>query len=131
MCCQQQTVIFSFNTRRMETLAERLRHERERLGWSQPELARRSGVKQSFIGALEARNQESSAWLPELAHALGVDTYWLKTGKGRRVAKELTADEALILAALPLISQDMREMWLEAARRAVARNAGKPPALCA
>jgi transcriptional regulator with XRE-family HTH domain len=131
MYCQQQTVIFSFDTRSMETLAERLRQERERLGWTQPELARRSGVKQSFIGALEARNQESSAWLPELAHALGVDTYWLKTGKGRRVAKELTADEALILAALPLISQDMREMWLETARRAVARNAGKPPALCA
>jgi transcriptional regulator with XRE-family HTH domain len=97
----------------METLAERLRQERERLGWSQTDLARRSGVKQSFIGALEARNQESSGWLPELAHALGVDTYWLKTGNGRRIAKELTADGALILAALPLVSPDMREMRLE------------------
>jgi transcriptional regulator with XRE-family HTH domain len=131
MYCQQQTVIFSPDTSSMETLAERLRQERERLGWSQTDLARRSGVKQSFIGALEARNQESSGWLPELAHALGVDTYWLKTGKGRRIAKELTADEALIIAALPLVSPDMREMWLESARRAVARNTGKPDALCA
>lgn len=131
MHCQQQTVIFSLDTLCMQTLADRLRQERERLGWSQTDLARRSGVKQSFIGALEARNQESSGWLPELAHAMGVDTYWLKTGKGRRVAKELTADEAVILAALPLISHDMREMWLEAARRAIARNEGKPEALCA
>lgn len=115
----------------MQTLAERLKTERERLGWSQPELARRAGVSQSFIGALEARNQKGSSWLPEIANALGVNAYWLKTGKGRRVLRELTDDEKTILAALPIISNDMREMWIETARRAISRQEGKDTALCA
>jgi len=111
----------------MDTLAARLKQERERLGWSQPDLARRSGVKQSFIGALEARAQESSGWLPELAHALGVDTYWLKTGRGRRVARELTRDEQLVLDALPLLDPAVREIWIQSARAALDRKSGNEP----
>ena len=64
----------------MKTLADRLRETRKAKGWSQPELARRAGIAQSFIGALESSSQDSSGWLPEIAHALGVDAYWLKTG---------------------------------------------------
>lgn len=83
----------------MDTLAKRLKHAREQLcGLSQPELARKSGVKQSFIGALEAENQQSSSWLPELAHALGVEAYWLKTGKGPMRISAAAQSTALIAA---------------------------------
>ncbi len=68
----------------MQKLKDRLKAEREALGWSQLELARAAKIRQSFIGALEAGNQKSSGYVPEIAHALGVDAYWLKTGKGHK-----------------------------------------------
>ena len=73
----------------METMSGRLKYARESLlGISQPELARRAGISQSFIGALESVNQQNSKYLPEIAHALGVSAYWLKTGKGKTPSKE-------------------------------------------
>lgn len=93
----------------MNTLAERMKAIRDQKGWSQTELARRSGVKQSFIGALEAKNQKTSGFLPELAHALGVDAYWLKTGKGKpqpwpstgEIAHPITVQEPAPVSYLP------------------------------
>lgn len=106
----------------MNDLAYRLKTEREAKGWSQPELSEKSHVKQSFIGALEARNQKNSSWLPELAHALGVDAYWLKTGRGKRTGcVTLTEDESLLLRALPLLDEDQRESWIDVAKKKVAR----------
>ena len=107
-----------------ETIADRMRKERKLLGWSQEDLAARIKIRQSFIGALEASNQESSKWIPEIANAFGVSAYWLKTGKGEReiASRQLTDDEETILAALPLISQDMRDSWIEAARKAIERH---------
>lgn len=65
------------------TLSKRLTAARKKRGWTQMQLVAASKVKQSFIGALEAGNQKSSSWLPEIAHALNVDAFWLKTGKGK------------------------------------------------
>lgn len=97
----------------MNDLAHRLKTEREAKGWTQPELAEKSRVKQSFIGALEARNQKNSSWLPELAYALGVDAYWLKTGKGARTGGvTLTEDESLLLRALPLLDPGTKRSWV-------------------
>lgn len=76
----------------MKTLAERLIAEREAKGWSQPKLAHAAGISQSFIGALETGRQQSSAWLPEIAYALGLHALWLKTGKGPKTF-QLTAEE--------------------------------------
>lgn len=102
----------------MKTLADRLKDERDALGWSQPELARRSGVKQSFIGALEAGNQKSSSWLPELAHALKVDAYWLKTGRGQRTGGvSLSSDEQTIIDAFRLFDEGRKDEWLYVANK--------------
>jgi len=68
----------------MCSIAKRIKVERERKRWTQQELAEKAGIRQSFIGALESNNQKGSSWLPEIAHALGVDAYWLKTGRGRK-----------------------------------------------
>lgn len=83
-----------------ETIADRMRSERDRLGWSQEDLAARIKIRQSFIGALEAESQKNSKWIPEIAHAFGVSAYWLKTGKGDRCAGLVYADP------LPSISSD-------------------------
>ena len=114
----------------MQTLAERLKQERTSQGWSQDDLAARAGVRQSFIGALEAGNQRSTGYLPEIANALGVDTYWLKTGKGRRRARELSDDEKLLIQALPLLDAAVRDIWIQSARSAVERSKGNGQ-LCA
>lgn len=104
---QQQAVTFLRQTVSMSKLAQRLKEEREKKGWSQQELAEKAGIRQSFIGALESKNQQSSGWLPEIAHALGVDAYWLKTGKGQR--SSISSDQGL-----DGLSPDIREqcVWL-------------------
>ena len=106
----------------MKTLADRLREERDARGWSQPELARQARVAQSFIGALEAGNQKSSGWLPEIAHALGVDAYWLKTGRGQRSpGAAFSQDEQAIIEGFRLLGEEMRESWLDQARKKIAQ----------
>lgn len=65
------------------TLAGRLVSEREKREWSQETLAKKAKIATSFIGALESGAQKSSGYLPEIAHALGIDCYWLKTGRGQ------------------------------------------------
>lgn len=108
----------------MNDLAYRLKSEREAKGWSQPELAAKSRVKQSFIGALEARNQQNSSWLPELAHALGVNAYWLKTGRGNRTGDEvkLSIEEQTIIDAFRMFGEEMRQSWLDVAHTRIEKE---------
>ena len=106
----------------MTLLKDRLRGERDRLGLSQEELAAKTKIRQSFIGALETGAQKSSGFLPEIAYALGVSAYWLKTGKGSRLGgRQLSEDEEALLNALPLLDADVRESWIELAKKKVAR----------
>lgn len=106
----------------MKTLADRLKEERDARGWTQPELANRAKIAQSFVGALEAGNQKSSGWLPEIAHALGVDAYWLKTGLGRRLpGAALSPDEQVIINGFRLLGDEMREAWLDQAQKKIAQ----------
>lgn len=108
----------------METLGERVIRLREARGWNQSALAKESGIGQSTVAGIEggSRNKAPSS-LIEIAHALGVDAYWLKTGLGKQKPDiQLSADESLLLRALPLISDEMRELWINAAQKAVDRD---------
>lgn len=104
----------------METLATRIRAERKRLKLTQEQLAKKvdpdSG--QSLISNLERGVYLSSPFLPEIAHVIGVDAYWLKTGKGSRqgASRALSADEQLLIEALPHLNPVVKEMWLNSAR---------------
>lgn len=87
----------------MKTLAERLQETREEKELSQQELAARVKISQSFIGALETGRQKTSKWLPEIALALGVNPFWLKTGKGKREA-DASAQQGLYVTDPQLIA---------------------------
>lgn len=120
MYCQQYpNCLFNHNPV-MSALSDRLRAERERKGWSQDDLAREAKIRQSFIGALESKGQKTSGYLPEIAHALGVDAYWLKTGKGNKHgAGCLDENQKLLLEAFPLLDDGVKDIWLNSARAAL------------
>lgn len=67
----------------MNSVGERLKWARERLGIGQTELAKRAGLKnQSIVGSLESGHRKNSSHVPALADALGINPKWLSTGKG-------------------------------------------------
>lgn len=57
----------------MTTLSEIVRRERERLGWSQSELARRVGVSPQSIQQLESGNVVRPRYIHALSRVFGVD----------------------------------------------------------
>ncbi len=88
----------------MDTLAERLKTEREERGLTQAALAKQVGrlKHQSLIANLEAGTYKSSPFLPEIAFALGLQAMWLKTGRGPKYIDRRyeTADAAPHVADL-------------------------------
>jgi len=122
---QHLSVDVVHNNPDMGTLASRLKAERERHKLTQDQLAKKVDPtkKQSLIANIEAGTYDSSTYLPEIAHILRVDAFWLKTGRGSKhgPGQPLSDDQQLILDALPMISEDMRESWLDAARKALTK----------
>lgn len=112
------------HSRDMETIGERVKRIRATKGWSQADLVRNSKLPQSTVASIEndSRTKESSA-LIDVAHALGVDAYYLKTGLGEaRQKKQLSLDEETILAGFSLLDPETREDWLNSAKRRIARH---------
>lgn len=65
------------------SVGKRLEEARVRKGWSQGELSRRSGVRQSLISQLEAginRNTKLDTAV-KLITVLQISLYWLATGE--------------------------------------------------
>lgn len=102
----------------MNTFSERLKSARDDAGITQEQLAERIKKGQSLIGNLESKARSSSSYIPEIAHALGVDAYWLKTGKGERSgsSRALSKDEQVLIDAFPHLEPGVREIWLSSAR---------------
>lgn len=57
--------------------------------------------------------------LVELAEVSGLSARWIINGKGPK--NGLSKDAKVIVEALPLISGDMRESWLDASMKAIAK----------
>ena len=72
----------------MDSLAKRLKSERERQGLSQPQLAARAGhgVKQQTIGQIEHGQIQRPRALIYIADALNVSARWLLEGGPRKAA---------------------------------------------
>lgn len=66
----------------MEELKDRLRIVRESRGWSQSELARRSGVKAQTIQAIEIGKTRKPSNIVAISDALGVRAEYLMGAKG-------------------------------------------------
>lgn len=110
----------------MTTFSKRLKAAREAKGLTQGELAKAIGKPkgQSLIGNLESGGRNSTTFIPEIANALGVSAYWLKTGKGQRdvSATPLSKDQETILQAFDLFGQELKQNWLSAAQAKVAEH---------
>jgi transcriptional regulator with XRE-family HTH domain len=91
-------------------LGERLREVRERRGWSQHELARRSGVRQALISALETGKQTDTAAsvLRRLARTLGVSMDYLvgTFDPNRSPAGQPSVDGATVLPVAHLLCKE-------------------------
>lgn len=109
----------------METkLKDRVKAEREARGLTQDQLAKMIDKRkgQSFIGNIESGARAGTTFIAEIAHALGVSAYWLKTGKGERTVsgRILSDDEQLLIDAFPHLDAGVREIWLTSARTRLA-----------
>lgn len=106
----------------METLGERVARVRGDLGLTQTALAQRIGKRQSVISGIETGARGTRPDIIELAHALGVDAYWLKTGKGHKqgAGRALTPDQQAIIDAWPLLDTDILDSWVGVARKKLA-----------
>lgn len=65
----------------MARLAENLRRHRQQRGWSQREVARRSGLSLSTVQGAEGTAQTTVGTVELLARALGVTPAWLAWGE--------------------------------------------------
>ncbi|MGI9212960.1 MAG: XRE family transcriptional regulator [Methylococcaceae bacterium] len=66
----------------METLADRIKEEMRRCGFTQQQLADKAKMAQASINKLTSGKAKESRKMPRIAAALGVNTDWLATGKG-------------------------------------------------
>jgi SOS-response transcriptional repressor LexA len=62
-------------------LKDRLKDSRKKTGKTQAEVAEAVGMSQPAYQGLESGKNQKSAFLPMIAKYLGVDGYWLTTGK--------------------------------------------------
>lgn len=80
----------------MNSFAERLREERQRVGLNQTDFAEAGGVKRDAQQNYENGSRRPDSSYLEAVAALGVDVTYILTGK--RNASQLSADEEVLLA---------------------------------
>lgn len=87
-----------------ESLAARLKSARKAAGITQEQLAKLSGIAQSDISKIERGSTLNPAGLVELAIALKVDPFWLKTGEGLPSSSLENTTSVTNRGSVPLIS---------------------------
>lgn len=98
--CETPNRIFgrlrAMNSRRFNSLAERLKHRMDKLGIGQSELARRTNSKQQTIGSILKGKSKIPRILLELADALETTPEWLKDERGPEVNHDLATRRIVI-----------------------------------
>lgn len=106
------------------TYGERLLWARLRAEITQPELSKRTGVKQVSISKIERGGQGSSSFDSILAYHLGVSAYWLSTGDGDPDDGVFTKEDRRLIEAYKLSTGDNRQMFEFLKKQALT---GAPP----
>ena len=75
-------------TKNRSDFGSRLHIARKHAGLTQVQLAKDTGMSQSAIGEMELVGQ-GSAYTAQIARRCGVDPYWLATGEGEMVTKNV------------------------------------------
>lgn len=81
----------------VETLGQRLKRLRNAIGLTQGDLAKKAGCGQSTISGLENDTRPKRPDLIEIAHVLGVDAYYLRTGVATIIAGDRRINEVVDL----------------------------------
>jgi len=89
--CSTNTFVLGWQTM-VNSYGDRLRAARKQKKFSQPKLAKISGVGQGTISKIERGDQDSSVYDVELAFALDVHPMWLKNGDVRFTPSWLGGD---------------------------------------
>ena len=100
-------------------LETRIHEVRQRLGWSQSDLARRMHVAQPTVSGWEAgRKSPRTKILARLAHVLGVSFEWLTTGRGEMepAIGTLTTRDNIAACYTPEMEEDERHLLMCYAR---------------
>ncbi len=98
----------------MDTIGERLRFLRKRLGLSQKEMAQKLGISRVALARYENNKRyPDTAILAKIAQILGVSLDWLVTGKGEMFTSE--RDELLneLVNELERVRRDYGEDWYQ------------------
>lgn len=96
----------------VNSIQDRLRYARQRLGMTQRELGRKAGVGQSAISNLESGLRSVPREIVAIAKALAVDPEWLLSGKGNSPLEAPTRQAAEIPP-----TQMTRQQYSDAASR--------------
>ncbi|WP_034912955.1 S24 family peptidase [Erwinia sp. 9145] len=97
------------------TIASRVLAKRNELGWTQAELAEKTGTSQQAIVQLESGKTKRPRYLPELAKALGCDIQWLLEGNGSGPDANVANFQPYIQGKkYPVISKVQAGAWAEA-----------------
>jgi SOS-response transcriptional repressor LexA len=101
-----------------DSLASRLKAARKAAGMNQEELEAASGVSQSDISKIERGKTLNPTGILDLARALGVNPFWLKTGEGDMHHEHLNVQSVTTKGRVPLISwviagnlQEIQDMY--------------------
>ena len=110
----------------METLGERVKRLREERNMTQQQLADKAGVGQSTVNGIEkGARQKMPSSLVEIAHALRVDAYYLKTGTGSNPisSHQLNDEQSQLLEGFALFGEELKSSWLATAKSAIDKAA--------
>ncbi len=99
------------------TIAERLKHAREKRDLTQQQLAKIAGVTQSTIANIENGIRQKPRAIISIAKALAVDPGWLESGKGQAYPSNVTEAErssstssTSIQAALDVLERELTKL---------------------
>jgi len=104
----------------LRTLGERLRYRRRQMGWTQEQLAARSGTNQAVIQKIENGKSLRPRKIDQIAAVLEVSPAWLMFGDSKAIP---LTDEARELAELWMgLSSEDRARVLEQVRQLGAKR---------